>query len=179
MARVRPRAATFAEAHLNADAIAGTDPLRLTVAQLPFQPGDHWVALEDEGQPRDANRLSLVAQLGEGLEFSRKVAGVIVDGWVETVPSTTETTAVAFHYDQPNSRAPNAVLLAVPPDPSRSWDLDTLERIVLETIELAKMRAVDTETLAGLGHLLPALYFATNPQEKTVSTDFARNRTGA
>lgn len=179
IARVRPRAATFADAHLNADAIAGTDPLRLTVAQLPFQPGDRWGALEDDGHPRDANRLSVVAQLGEGLEFSRKIAGVIVDEWVETVPSTTETTAVAFHYDQPNSRAPNAVLLAVPPDPSRPWDLDTLENILLETIELSKLRAVDTEALRGLGHLLPALYFATNPQAKTVSTDFARNRTGA
>jgi hypothetical protein len=43
---------------------------------------------------------------------------------------------------------------------------------------LTKLRAVDTEALADLGHLLPALYFAANAQGRTVSTDFSRNRTG-
>lgn len=178
MTRVRPITALFADAYLNADAIAGTDPLRLRVGQLPFQEADRWVGLDNGQQPPEANRLSLVAQLPEGLDLSGTVAGLVVDEWVETVPSTTETTAVTFHFDQPNSRAPNAVLLAVPPDPSRAWDLATLEKILLETVELTKLRAVDTEALVDLGHLLPALYFANNVQGKTVATDFSRNRAG-
>ena len=52
-----------------------------------------------------------------------------------------------------------------------------LEATVLETLELAKLRAVDPEALRGnqtLAYLLPALYFALNLSDDTVSTDFYR-----
>jgi hypothetical protein len=50
-----------------------------------------------------------------------------------------------------------------------------VEGTVLETLELAKIRAVDPDSLGGLGHYLPALYFAHNagaPKPETVSVDF-------
>jgi hypothetical protein len=99
---------------------------------------------------------------------------LLVDEWVETLPSPSETTGLAFHFDQPDARAPNAVLIAIPPDGRRPWDLATLEKILLETFELAKIRAVDTEALAGLGQFLPALFFTFNTDGRTVSTDFTR-----
>jgi len=46
---------------------------------------------------------------------------------------------------------------------------------VLEALDLAKIRAVDPDTLSALGHYLPALYFAYNAgggKVETVSTDF-------
>jgi hypothetical protein len=175
MTRVRPRAALFGDAFLYADALGGTDPLELTVAQLPFQAGDRWIGLPiDEAHPPEANRVSLVASLPPGFDASSPVAGLLVDEWVETLPSPSETTGLAFHFDQPDARAPNAVLIAVPPDGRRPWDLATLERILLETFELAKIRAVDTEALAGLGQFLPALFFTFNTDGRTVSTDFTR-----
>ncbi|HEU0294577.1 MAG TPA: hypothetical protein VFR47_17690 [Anaerolineales bacterium] len=180
MTRVRPGAASLGDAYLYADALSGTDPLNLQVGQLPFQAGDRWIGLPvDEAHPLQANRLSLVAQLPVGFDPAGPVAGLLVDEWVETVPSSAETTAVAFHFDEPGSRAPNAILLAVPPDPSRPWDLATLEKIMIETFELAKLRAVDTEALAGLGQFLPALFFATNVRGETVATDFTRGRVAA
>jgi hypothetical protein len=147
----------------------------LSVAQLPFQAGDRWIGLPiDEAHPPEANRVSLVASLPEGFDAGSPVAGLLVDEWVETLPSPSETTGLAFHFDQPDARAPNAVLIAVPPDGRRPWDLATLEKILLETFELAKIRAVDTEALAGLGQFLPALFFTFNTDGRTVSTDFTR-----
>jgi hypothetical protein len=175
MTRVRPRVALMGDAFMYADALGGTDPLALSVAQLPFQAGDRWIGLPiDEAQPPEANRVSLVASLPDGFDASSPLAGLLVDDWVETLPSPTETTGLAFHFDQPDARAPNAVLIAVPPDARRPWDLATLEKILLEAFDLAKIRAVDTEALAGLGQFLPALFFTFNTDNRTVSTDFTR-----
>lgn len=177
MTRVRAGAAALGDAFLNLDAISGTDLLRLHVGQLPFQDGDRWIGLPNApNRVPEANRLSLIAQMAEGFDWSGALAGLVVDEWVETLASSSETTAVTFHFDQPDSRAPNAVLLAVPPHPNRPWDLATLENILLETVELMKVRAVDTEALAQMGQILPALFFASNVQGKTVATDFSRNR---
>ncbi len=177
MTRVRPGAAALGDALLYADALGAEDPLNLRVGQLPFQAGDRWIGLPvDENHPPEANRLSLVAQLPQGFDPLDPLAGLLVDEWVETLPASRETTGVTFHFDQPDARAPNAILLAIPPDPGQPWDLGTLEKILLETFELAKLRAVDTETLADLGQFLPALFFASNERGETVSTDFTRNR---
>jgi hypothetical protein len=175
--RVRPAAANLGDAFLYADALSATDRLNLQVGQLPFQAGDRWIGLPtDESQPPEANRLSLVAHLAESFDPFEPLAGLLVDEWVETLPSPAETTGVTFHFDQPDARAPNVILLAIPPDLNRPWDLATLEKILLETLELAKLRAVDTQALDQLGQFLPALFFASNVQGETVSTDFTRNR---
>jgi hypothetical protein len=177
MTRVRPGATAFGDAFMYADALSGTDRLTLQVGQLPFQADDRWIGLPtDEGKLPEANRLSLVAQLAEGFDPSGPVAGMLVDEWIEILPSASETTGLTFHFDQPDARAPNAILLALPPDLGRPWDLATLEKILLETLELAKLRAVDTAALAQLGQFLPALFFASNVRGETVSTDFTRNR---
>jgi hypothetical protein len=66
-------------------------------------------------------------------------------------------------------------LLAVRPDDFPEWTLESLEGTVLEALDLAKIRAVDSDALNNLGHYLPALYFAYNaggPQIDTISTDF-------
>ena len=48
---------------------------------------------------------------------------------------------------------------------------------MLEALELARLRAVDPETLderTDLGQLLPALYVSLNLSGDTISTDFRR-----
>ena len=175
MTRVRPGVRRMGDAFLYADALGGTDALDLSVGQLPFQPDDRWIALPfDDSHPVEANRVSLVASLPENFDAFAPIAGLVVDEWVETLPSPTETTGLAFHFDQPDARAPNALLIAVPPDPRRPWDIATLEKILLETLDLVKVRAVDTHALTDLGQFLPALFFAFNPDHRTVSTDFTR-----
>jgi hypothetical protein len=47
-----------------------------------------------------------------------------------------------------------------------------LQRVLLETFDLTRLRAVDAEALNEAGHYLPALYLAFNANNDTVSTDF-------
>ena len=84
---------------------------------------------------------------------------------------------MAFHFDAPQAQAPQAILLAVPPDARPRWDLETLEAIVCDTLDLVRLRTVDPAALAQTsehGHFLPALYVAFNAAGETVSTDLSR-----
>jgi hypothetical protein len=92
---------------------------------------------------------------------------------VETVPHVSEATGVVFQYDQPDAAPPQCILLAVPPDLDQPWNLWSLQQVLLETLDLARVRAVDMDALDEVGHYLPALYFAVNNAGQTVSTDFA------
>jgi hypothetical protein len=69
--------------------------------------------------------------------------------------------------------APQNLLVAVPPVPGVDWTADTLRRVLIETLDLAKMRAVDPEVLGETGQYLPGLYMAFNINNDAVSTDFA------
>ena len=60
------------------------------------------------------------------------------------------------------------------PDDFAEWTFEAVEGTVLETLDLAKLRAVDPDALGALGQFLPALYFAYNtgaPQPEAVSLD--------
>jgi len=60
----------------------------------------------------------------------------------------------------------------VPPVPDVDWTIGTLHRVLAETLDLAKLRAVDSDALADCGQFLPALCFAFNAKDDAVSTDF-------
>jgi hypothetical protein len=183
-AHVREGAARLDEALLYAEASATPEQLSLHVAQLPFRPGDRWVGLPATAeQPIQGGRLSLVAHASAVPPPGKPVVGLVVDEWTEVVPAATQVTGLSFHFDQPNSRAPQAILLAVPPTEDRVWNLDTLEAVVLETLDLADVRLADpaalgragsTATVPGAGHYLPALYLASSPADGTVTTDLGR-----
>jgi len=145
VAYVRPGAMRMQAAMLYAETMGNGASLQLQVGQLPFSSQDRWVALPgapDHTIPR--GRLSLVAQIttAQPLRFDQPFTGLLIDDWVETVPSRHETTGVTFHFDQPNSAPPQAVLLAVPADQRTTWDLNSLEAILQETMELIRLRAV-------------------------------------
>jgi hypothetical protein len=119
-------------------------------------------------------RLSIVAHAPVAIDTSKPLAGLLVDEWVEVVPNPIETTGLAFHYNTPNARAPQAILLAVVPDDRPTWDVETLEATVMETLELAQLRAVDLSVLKEVGQFVPALYVAQPPATQTVTSDFIR-----
>lgn len=99
------------------------------------------------------------------------VRGLIIDSWTEARPLRDTTTGIAFHHDAPRARAPQAIWLAVPPDPTQGWSLATLEATVHETIDLMVARLARPHEV--WGPLLPALYFAENLDDDTVSTTLA------
>ena len=78
--------------------------------------------------------------------------------------------------DDPGAEAPQAVLVAVPPRREGNWDLETLLAILNETLDMARIRAVDSDVLGPLAQVLPAIVLATNTANDTVSTDFGALR---
>jgi hypothetical protein len=170
MAFVRDGAARLNDTLRSGEAVTGGSP-PLAVAQLPFAAGDRWVALPPAaGQVIPPGRLSLVACAPAPVDPSQPLAGLAIDEWSEVVPSRSEATGLAFNYDAPGSRPPQTILLAVAPDLTQAWNLDTLEAILLETLELAKLRLVDPDAMQELDQYLPAMYFALNAAGDTVST---------
>jgi hypothetical protein len=158
----------------------------LRVAQLPHVAGERWVGLPlASGAEVPAGKLSLVIQVPPVLDVAQPLVGLWIDDWVEVVPAARENTAIAFQFNAPDASAPQAVLLAVPPDATKTWTPWTLHRLLLEALELAMVRAVDAEALDSaalnpvanasgmgeVGHFLPALYFAVNAQGDAVAPD--------
>jgi hypothetical protein len=158
----------------------GTPAAPVKVAQLPHVPIERWVALPFNGSPRPpAGRLSLVLEQVSAASADGKWAGLLLDEWIEVIPSASELTGIAFNYDNPDSEAPQAILIAVPAVPGGvdgHWDLPSLVDTLRETLDLAKIRAVDTELLGSLSQLLPAIYLAANLRDETISTDFSTRR---
>ncbi|MGW7469158.1 hypothetical protein ACWGJT_31965 [Streptomyces xantholiticus] len=174
VAHVRPGAARLADVRLLA-----TSPPPLQVAQLPADV-PRWAALPTpDGAPPPGGTVSLLIA-GDVPDPAGPVAALLVDDWVEVVPGTQQDTSVVMQLNAPTAVAPQAVLLAVAANPAQRWTTDSLERVVLETLALARERAVDADVPGApqSGHLLPALLFARNSggdtDGDTISTEFPR-----
>ena len=180
MARVREGVARLDDALQYAEALSNGDALTLQVAQLPQRDGDRWVGLPAKpGTPIPPGRLSLIVHMPESIDFTQPaLAGLLIDEWVEVVPNATETTGVVFQYNQPDSVAPQAILVAAHPNPVEQafWTIPWLQQVLRETISLVHMRAVTPDLLDETSHYLPAAYFAFNAEDHTVSTDFFKAR---
>lgn len=171
-ARVRDPIGQFELATMLAE--AGGAPLELDVAQLPHVAGERWLALPlaPDSEP-SRGRVSLVLHAPGGLPATGPVSGLLVDEFTERIPDPTAEAAVAFHFDRPSSRAPQAWLLAVPSTAAADgrWSWGELSRSVESAFDLARVRSVDSEALATLGQFLPAIALSYNAEGKTVSTD--------
>lgn len=157
MALVREGVDRFARVRGGAELLrSNVSPRDLAVLQLPHAPGDRWLALPYEQVP--AGELAVVAHTSGTVDFAAPLSGLFVDGWTETIPGREETTGIAFHHDAPGARAPQTVLLAVPPqatDPA--WSVDTLLDTLTEAHQLARIRGVGPDRLEWLGTMLPAV----------------------
>ncbi|MGZ5904624.1 MAG: hypothetical protein ACXWKQ_04685, partial [Reyranella sp.] len=172
--RVRDPMGRMSACLRGAEVLTTGERLNLSVAQLPLVNGERWVGLPPEpGKPLAPGKLSLVVQTLAAINTAQPLTGLLVDEWTETVPNTRETTAVTFQFDPPDACAPQCVLLAVPPVPGVDWTSDVLRQVLEETLDLAKLRAVDAETLGEVAQYMPALYLAFNAKDDAVSTDFA------
>ena len=168
------------------EALTGGDPLagqtwwlrmarlRPALAQLPHAVGQRWVGLSLDGDlPEGVVSLALH---GNGLDRlggprAGQQAGLLVDEWTEVVPHRNETTGIAFRYDPPDAAPPQAILLAVPPVEDEPWTAGTLNQVLLETLDLAHLRACGPAELEPAGHYLPAAVLAFNLDGDAVSTD--------
>jgi hypothetical protein len=177
LTHVRPAASRLDMALSAAQALKGGAlyPPALLLAQMPPPPAppDRWLGLplDPANLPKKGRvALACVAQGNPASENS--LAGLLVDEWNERIPSLQENASVAFHFEEPSARAPQAMLLAVCPDQREFWDDALLQAVLAETLELAKIRTVDLASVQQVGQILPALYFALNLQQATISTQF-------
>jgi hypothetical protein len=167
LARVRANLARWRSLWLYGQAFGAPAPA-LEVAQLP--PAAVWAGRP--GADVASGTLSLIVHRPASAAPGAGWAGLIVDEWTETIPSATADTAISFRYPSPVAEPPQAVLLAVPPSTTATWDTETLIDTVRETLALAKIRAVDSSLLDGLRPFLPAIHLSGNTANDTVSTSF-------
>jgi hypothetical protein len=119
------------------------DPRRAATTQPAIAGGRTSVLTVDAALPADATASTM---------------GLVLDEWSETVPAPVLTTALAVHANRPSNEAPQAIVLAVPPDTEAGWDQGVLEAVLLEAFDLARLRAVDLPALPTLGQLVPMLH---------------------
>jgi hypothetical protein len=128
------------------------------------RPDDHWQrnAVTDnrertrQGQAQQPSRL--IAAYGTAAAWDgAQVAVGLIDSWNETVPEARHTTQAAFRFNAPGARAPQAVLLAVPPVMDQLLDVPTLLDVVRETRDLAHARMAAMEDLDDYSTILPSI----------------------
>lgn len=175
VARVRPGASTLEIIQILGEAFGGQN-MPMKALQLPFRETDYWVAVEypEEFIPQ-GEFLSLAQVLPSGgFDLGKPHSALLIDEWVEVIPSRTETTGITFHYDQPSTEPPQVLLLAVTPEVTGSWTWDKLVGILNNTLDRAMLRAVEPDQVGrtALGHLLPAVLSAVSSHPfATISTD--------
>ncbi|MDH5731025.1 MAG: helix-hairpin-helix domain-containing protein, partial [Gammaproteobacteria bacterium] len=193
---------------------AGKPALSLHVAQLPYDESSQWLGLDDDERDSpinadidtDRGALSIVAAVGgdsplSGQAETTRFAGLVMDQWDELIPYNKVDTGVSFHYDAPNNQAPQCLLLAVPSQRNETpqrWQIAELVEIINDTIDLAKIRAVDPDamgevnpsttendnassagdaanannakqTVEGVGLMFPSLLFPVDPNNQSWS----------
>lgn len=168
MERVRSPLARMTRVLREAELLQSTETLAPEVAQVPHQPGSRWIALDASDET--AGVVSLVLQ-GAPAQLGGPLAGLMIDEWTEMVPSRSETTGIAFQYDPPDAAPPQAILLAVPPVMGEPWRIESLNRVLIECLDLARLRLVDPEDLGAIRQYLPAAFLAFNAEGDTASTD--------
>ena len=91
---------------------------------------------------------------------------LLIDKWQEGIPNPeqSEMTGIAIRYESPQAEAPNAVIVAVPPQRNSEefWSVDLLANTLLETLELMQIRMVGSHEVGEsvLVQVLPTLLFS-------------------
>ncbi|MFI9503315.1 LysM peptidoglycan-binding domain-containing protein [Nocardia sp. NPDC052566] len=180
-AAIRPGTRTWHETLLISGVRAGR-PAALSASQTPAD--GHWIGAAFPALQRPPTRQHLVRHTPFALPAGQPLAGLVFDEWVEVLPGSdaladtktgpdavpveSELTGLSFHFDRPDAKAPQAILLAVPPNPERGWTADGLAMVVRDTLELAKLRAVDLADLPLVDDVVPAVRVDGQGQEHGV-----------
>lgn len=184
MARVREKMAQLEKATLLAETLSG-GTLDLVPCQFPHREKDYWLAMEypqkkDGGEEPlviDEDKLLYTAIYGTAFTKAGRQCGLLLDEWTEVIPSEEETTALTFHYDRPNSEPPQTLLLVTPSNFRGSWQWRDLVGALHETLDLAKIRAVEPTQVdhTDYARFLPALVSSMTVHPIMASLNLALN----
>lgn len=95
------------------------------------------------------------------------MAGIVLDHWIERIPYREQTAGLAFNFDQPDTEAPQALLLAVATKDkgNRYWSQEMLLSTLRSTMHLVKCRSVEPDDLreyAWTAGLFPLINYTDN-----------------
>ncbi len=173
---VRKKLRTFELIRIINDAV-NDDAIKYLPIQIPYRKKDHWLAVEyPAGYKVYDDTVSIVQYNPHGFDANGTLCGLVVDDFTEFIPKNEETTGISFHYNQPNSCPPQAILLAVAPEDRQHWTWDALVSTVLDTFERAKLRAVEpdeVDKIPGITTLLPAIVSEFSTGANNVSLDYS------
>jgi hypothetical protein len=189
VARVRDKMRHWENAILLGEAFEATASLGPTPLQLPHVPGEGWFGLEikppdppppDESPPPEipGDRLLYTASLSLPFDRVKPISGLLVDEWTEVIPTRTEETGVAFHYDRPNSEPPQAWLLALSAVRNGAWRWDDLVGAVTNALDSAKRRAIEPVHIDSTRYswFLPATMSSYTFPEISISNNLLLNK---
>jgi hypothetical protein len=150
----------------------------LTPLQLPFVPPPdyHWLAMAfPPGAVPDVDVLLYTAHYPAPFNAAARQCGVLLDEWTETVPTAKETTGLSFHFDRPNSEAPQAWLLVTPAAFTGGWRWNDVVDALHDTLALARLRAIEPAFLDGTRYapFLPATISAAAGREVSIVANLA------
>ncbi|MEJ3750514.1 hypothetical protein WEI85_45565 [Actinomycetes bacterium KLBMP 9797] len=190
VARVRDKPRLWERAVLLSDALRGSGGLlgdllggqepSLIPIQMPYRTDDRWLGMDfPPGTAITEDKVLFTAHYSAEFPLIGAPArcGLLLDEWTEVIPASRETTSIAVHIDRPDSEPPQAMLLAVPPVKTGTWNTDDLITAIVETFDLARLRAVEPHHLdsTAYAHLLPATLISATRQPVTIGTDLALN----
>ena len=134
--------------------------LRKITSSLSYtKANDSWLGLAyPEDMEIEGDKLLYTAYLPNRYKPAHSQRGLLVDQWTEVIPTKKETTGITFHYDRPNSEPPQTLLLVTPSAFTGSWKWEDLVNTLHETLNLAKLRAVEPDQIdqTDYAQLLPA-----------------------
>jgi hypothetical protein len=180
IARVRENMRAWEQTMVLAGSLGRTEPT-LDALQLPFAPDDRWLGLELAPATKlDHDRLLYTACFAVPFAKAAPQCGLLLDEWTETIPGADVHTGIAFQYDRPNCEAPQTMLLVTPPHFRGEWSWTDLVAALDETLQLAKLRAVEPHHLDRTAYawFLPATIMAAQVRQLTIAANLALNIPG-
>jgi hypothetical protein len=150
VAVVRPTLARLEGLQLEASILGGFEPM---TAWTAAPAGDPWrtglVAGNKATRDEEISKLvmtRLVNAYGDAGAFGDgDVAVGLLDQFSEAVPMAKRATYAAFGFNAPAARAPQAILLGVPPRPDHRLEATDMLQVLIETRRLAHARAARLE----------------------------------
>jgi len=187
MARVREKMGHLEQVAVWAEGFKDLS-IDLLPVQLPCLDPYVWLALEfgDENNDnqkeldkifRENDHLLYTAYYHNAFNLDERQCGLLIDEWTEVIPTEEETTGIAFHYDRPNSEPPQTMLIAVSPQVKENWKWDDLVDAIHETLDEAKLRAVEPEQIdrTGFANFLPATVSTVTKYPISIMMNYAIN----
>jgi hypothetical protein len=174
IARVRPRMNALEMIDLSLS--SQNQSFEIKPVQLKYNAGDYWLGAEYPSEYTAVEDKLSVIMINPTTWQTAAVqvqAGLLLDEWIEIIPEKEETTGIVINYDQPDATPPQSLLLAVTPVQTGNWSWDDLLVTLIDTLEMAKNRAVEPDHLeqSPLSHILPAILSEVVPPQAASDGD--------